>query len=277
MRRIDAHQHFWHYEPVKDAWMNEDMDRIRRDFTPEDLQPVLTKLDFDGSVLVQVAQTDAETEYLLKLAGENNFIRGVVGWVDLKADKIQKKLEMLSTYEKLKGFRHVLQTEPDDMYMLDHKFKRGIKALKEFGFTYDILIYPWHLKHATLLVSLFPEQSFVIDHLAKPFIKVRRIKEWENDIRQIAQHTNVFCKVSGMVTEADIHNWRPADLTPYLDVIFDAFSPERLMFGSDWPVCLIAASYEQWFNLVETYTDNNLTIEQSRAFWGENAIKFYNL
>jgi L-fuconolactonase len=277
MKRIDSHQHFWHYEPVKDAWMNEDMDLIRRDFMPHDLIPLMEQLGFEGTVTVQVAQTEAETAFLLQLAADNPFIKGVVGWVDLKAADIAERLELLSENKKLKGFRHVIQTEPDDRFMLSNEFKRGIGLLRQYGFTYDILIYPKHIKAAIELVKAFPEQPFVIDHLAKPFIKAQEIREWEADIRKIAQLPNVYCKVSGMVTEADLHHWKTADLIPYLDVIFYAFGPDRLMFGSDWPVCLIASTYQQWVDLLDIYTKEALPANQREAFWGGNAIRFYNL
>ncbi len=277
MKRIDSHQHFWYYEPVKDSWMTDDMNLIKKDFMPADLLPVLEGLGFEGCITVQVAQTDAETEFLLKLAEKFSFIKGVVGWVDLKAGDIEAKLQNLSSNRKLKGFRHVLQTEPDDKYVLADDFRGGISTLSKYGFTYDILIYPRHIKYATELVSKYPEQMFVIDHLAKPFIKAQEIKEWEEDIRRIAQIPNIYCKVSGMVTEADLHHWKTEDLLPYLDVIFDAFGPQRLMYGSDWPVCLIASSYDRWVGLLESYADTNLTAEQRLDFWRENAIRFYNL
>jgi L-fuconolactonase len=277
MERIDTHQHFWHYEPVKDSWMSKDMDLIRRDFMPTDLLPVIEALDVKGCVTVQVAQTVAETNFLLKLASENPLIRGVVGWVDLMSKDIESMLEKLSKKKLLKGFRHVLQAEPNDRFMLSPAFRHGIGLLQKYNFTYDILIYPRHLKIARELVQEFPEQPFVIDHLAKPYIKAQSIKEWEADIKRIAQMPNVYCKVSGMVTEADIHHWKPSDLIPYLDTVFYAFGPERLMFGSDWPVCLIASTYEQWVDLLELYTTEALSAQQREAFWAENAIKFYNL
>jgi L-fuconolactonase len=277
MKRIDSHQHFWHYEPVKDAWMNEDMGLIRKDFMPDDLIPLAEQLGFEGSVTVQVAQTAGETDFLLQLAAGNPFIKGVVGWVDLKAADIAERLGRLSENKKLKGFRHVLQTEPDDRFMLSNEFKRGIGLLRQYGFTYDILIYPKHIKAAVELVKAFPEQPFVIDHLAKPFIKAQEIREWEADIRNIARLPNVYCKVSGMVTEADLHRWKTADLIPYLDVAFGAFGPERLMFGSDWPVCLIASTYRQWVDLLDIYTKESLSENQREAFWGGNAIRFYHL
>ena len=277
MERIDAHQHFWYYEPVKDSWMTEDMGLIRRDFMPADLLPVIEALDFKGCVTVQVAQSEAETNFLLKLAAENQMIRGVVGWVDLISKDIGSMLEKLSENKLLKGFRHVLQAEPDDHFMLSPAFRHGIGLLQKYSFTYDILVYPRHLKIARELVQGFPEQQFVIDHLAKPHIKAQSIKEWETDIKRIAQMPNVYCKISGMVTEADLHHWKPSDLIPYLDAVFYAFGPERLMFGSDWPVCLIASTYKQWVDLLELYTMEALSAKQREAFWAGNAIKFYNL
>jgi L-fuconolactonase len=249
---------------------------IRRDFIPKDLSPILEANGFDGCVTVQVDQTEAENDFLLANAASNNFIKGVVGWVDLQAPDVSDRLAALKQHKKLKGFRHILQGEADDAYMLRPTFKNGIGKLAAHGFTYDILIFPRHLKNALRLVREFSNQPFVIDHLAKPYIKAGKIDEWKKDIAAIAEHENVMCKVSGMVTEADWTNWKKADFFPYLEAVVDAFGVNRLMFGSDWPVCLCAAQYEQVVGIVSDYF-SSFSVSEQQAFWGGNASRFYNL
>ena len=238
---IDAHQHFWQYHPDKHSWINEDMAAIRRDFYPADLQPILQQQQIEGCMAVQADQTEAETDWLISLAEKATFIKGVVGWVDLRSATIRERLAHYQQFPIVKGFRHILQGE-DPAFMLQPDFLRGIKALQEFGFTYDILIYPRHFSAAVALVKQCPEQAFVIDHLAKPDIKNRELAEWKKGIEALAAFPNVYCKVSGMVTEADWHQWQPSDLFPYLDTVTNAFGMKRLLYGSDWPVCLVAAS-----------------------------------
>lgn len=276
MKRIDAHQHFWHFDPVRDSWINDEMKTIRRDFLPPDLEPLLQQNDFDGCVAVQASQSEDETDFLLALSKENNFIKGVVGWVDLQAENITDRLSFYKTFGKLKGFRHVLQGEPQRDLMLQPAFKRGIAALQPYGYTYDILIFPDQLQFSTELVAAFPEQKFVVDHIAKPNIKQGAISEWKKSIEQLAAHRNVSCKLSGMVTEADWKGWKQEDFTPYLDVVVNAFGTDRVMFGSDWPVCLVAASYEEVVGLVEAYFSSFSAAEQEK-FWRLNALRFYNL
>lgn len=272
---IDAHQHFWRYHATEHAWITDEMQAIRKDFLPADLAPVLEQNGMNGCVAVQADQSERETDFLVTLATQHDFIKGVVGWVDLRADNIAGRLEHYKRYPVVKGFRHILQGE-DPAFMLQPSFLRGIGRLREFGFTYDVLVYPHHLEAVLSLVQRFPEQPFVIDHLAKPLIKQNIIDDWSDAMRAIAQHPNVFCKVSGMVTEADWHNWKKEDLYPYLDVVTEAFGTNRLLYGSDWPVCLVAASYESMMEPVREYYASFTTEEQENIF-GNNAIQFYHL
>ncbi|MES2328911.1 MAG: amidohydrolase family protein [Bacteroidota bacterium] len=272
---VDSHQHFWKYDPIVHEWINGDMSVIRKDFLPGDLWPVFQQNNIECCVAVQADQSEKETDFLIELANTNPFIKGVVGWVDLRAENIKERLEHYKQYPVVKGFRHILQGE-DPSFMLQPDFLRGIAALQEFGFTYDILIFPKHLSSAIELVKQFPEQPFVIDHIAKPFIKDGLIDDWEKGMQTIAQFPNVYCKISGMVTEADWNNWKPEDFTPYLDIVTEAFGVNRLLFGSDWPVCLVAASYEKMLVLVEDYF-SSFNTEENAGVFGGNASRFYGL
>jgi L-fuconolactonase len=276
MPKIDAHQHFWIFDPVRDSWINDEMSVIQRDFLPGDLEPVLQANGIDGCVAVQADQSEIQNDFLLDLADYNPFIKGVVGWVDLRAGNIEERLEYYSAFDAMKGFRHVLQGEEDRALMLKPAFKSGISKLSKYGFTYDILIFPDQLQYVSEFVSAFPDTKFVIDHIAKPYIKDKKIDDWAADMRKVAQHENLCCKVSGMVTEADWKNHKPADFIPCMDVVFEAFGADRLMFGSDWPVCQVAANYTEMKSIVEQYTIALSATEQAN-FWGDNAIKFYNL
>jgi len=273
---IDAHQHFWKFDPVRDSWINEEMKVIQKDFLPADLEVELRKNGVEGTVVVQSDQSEAENDFQLKNAEENEFIKGIVGWVDLQSMNLAEKLVYYKQYGKIKGFRHVLQGEKDRAFMLKPAFKRGIGMLKRFDFTYDILIFHDQLGFAKELVAEFPEQLFVVDHLAKPLIKNGEIKEWAEKIKQLASHENVYCKISGMVTEADWKNWKQEDFNPYLDVIVEAFGTGRIMFGSDYPVCLVAASYAQVLGIVQTYF-SAFSKDERQQFFAENAKRFYNL
>lgn len=273
---IDAHQHFWVFDPVRDAWITEEMSVIRKDFLPADLAPVLEANGVDGCVAVQADQSETETAFLLDLAAENAFIKGVVGWVDLRSERIDERLEYFAQFPLLKGFRHIVQGEADPEFLLHEDFCRGIKALAKHDFTYDILIYPHQLPAAVQFVRKFPDQRLVIDHLAKPYIKKGELKGWEEQLRAIAEHGHVFCKLSGMVTEADLRNWKPEDFTPYLDVALEAFGTDRLMFGSDWPVCLLAADYPEVKKIVTDHIAHLSTGEQAQIMGG-NAATFYKL
>lgn len=276
MQKIDSHQHFWKFDPVRDAWITEDMSAIRRDFLPEDLGPILQEHGIDGCVTVQADQSRAENEFLLDLAAEHDWIKGVVGWVDLQAPDINEQLASYSELKKLKGFRHVLQGEPQRDFMLRPAFLNGIGVLRKFNFSYDILIFPDQVAFAETLVRKFPDQRFVVDHLAKPYIRDKKLDPWRRDMQRLAALGNVSCKISGMVTEANWHSWKKEDFFPYLDVVVSAFGTDRLLYGSDWPVCLVAASYTEMLAIVTDYFSALSENEQEKIFGG-NATKFYNL
>lgn len=274
--RIDSHQHFWKYHPVKDTWITEDMKVLQQDFLPKDLKPLLQENGMDGCIAIQADQSENETLFLLELAQNNDFIKGVVGWIDLRSTNVESRLNHFSQFNKLKGFRHIVQGEADENFLLQEDFCNGIAQLEKYNFTYDILILPKHLHIAFEFVKKFPNQKFVIDHLAKPDFKQTDFSEWEKGIRELAHFPNVYCKVSGMVTEAHWNNWKQEDFTYCLDVVSAAFGLNRLLFGSDWPVSLLAASYEQSCDIVKNYF-SKFSIDDQNKFWGENARKFYNL
>jgi len=273
---IDSHQHFWRYNPQRDGWITDGMAVLKRDFLPEDLIPELQANHVQATVAVQADQSEKETMFLLELAGRFPQIKGVVGWVDLCSPELPGRLEYFSQFEKLCGFRHIVQSEPDDRYMLREDFVAGVAALQRFNFTYDILIYPKQLRAAVELVAKFPKQRFVLDHMAKPLIRTRTISPWQQQMAELATNPHVYCKMSGLVTEADWQSWREADIRPYLDVVFDAFGPDRLMFGSDWPVCLLAGRYERVKALVVNYI-HELPAEHQEKILGLNAASFYGL
>ncbi len=276
MLKIDAHQHFWRFDPVRDSWINDDMKRIRKDFLPCDLEPVLKHNGIDGCVVVQSDQSTIENIFQLNNGFENDFIKGVVGWVDLQAADIEAQLDYWANFKKLKGFRHILQGEKDRALMLKRKFKNGIGLLSKYNFTYDILILPDQLQYAVKLATTFPQQKFVIDHIAKPLIKSAKINDWKKDMESFSSLDNVYCKVSGLVTEADWENWKQKDMHPYLDVVVETFGMKRLMYGSDWPVCLLAASYKKVLGICHTYF-KSFSQSEKDGFYGGNAIAFYNL
>lgn len=273
---IDSHQHFWKYDPIRLDWINDEMSVLKEDFLPPRLQAVYQEAGVDGCVAVQAEQSEAETDFLLGLAAEYDFIKGVVGWVDLRAPNLGERLMHYHQFPKLKGFRHVVQSEPDPNFMLREDFQRGLAQLHQYDFTYDILIFPNQLPAALETVKNFPNQRFVIDHLAKPYIKAGKITEWAKHMEQIATHPNVCCKVSGMVTEADWKNWKQADFTPYLEVVFNSFSPKRLLFGSDWPVCLLGGSYLAIKEILANFSQQ-CTAEEQALVWGKNAMHFYQI
>jgi L-fuconolactonase len=273
--RVDAHQHFWRFDPVRDAWITPDMSVIRRDFLPDDLQPVLAANDMDACIAVQANQSDAETRFLLDLAKDHDFIRGVVGWVDLRAANLDATLETHAANPRFRGVRHIAQAESDDFLERDD-VARGIGRLEPLGLTYDILVYERQLPAAIALADRLPNQRFVLDHLGKPRIREGALEPWAVRLRDLARRPNVWCKVSGMITEADCAHWRPADLKPYLDTAFEAFGAGRLMFGSDWPVCLVAGDYGRVRAVVDDYTAA-LSATERAAIFGGNAVEFYTL
>jgi L-fuconolactonase len=274
--RIDAHQHFWRYNPDEYGWIDDSMARLRRDFLPSDLQPELERGGFDGCIAVQARQTIEETRWLLELATALQFILGVVGWVDLQSENVRSQLKEFSINPKLLGVRHVVQAEPDDRFMLRPEFLRGVAALDEFGLTYDILIYPRHLPVAAEFVKRFPRHRFVLDHLAKPYIRKQEIEPWRSDLRRLAEFPNVYCKISGMVTEADWGTWTAEQIAPYINVALDCFGAERLMMGSDWPVCTVAASYARTMSLMIEFLKGHSDDERD-AILGGTAAKFWRL
>jgi len=272
---IDAHQHFWKYLPQRDTWITESMKAIRRDFHPDELHDHLRENKIEGCVTVQVDQSEKETEWLIQLARNHSFIKGVVGWTDLQSPGVQARLEYYYQFSELKGFRHIVQAEPDD-FLLQKDFCRGVAFLEQYDFTYDILIYPQQLSAALTFIKKFPNQKFVIDHLAKPVIRQHQIKPWKQQLQQIAMHENVYCKLSGMVTEADWKNWKVTDFKPYMETVLESFGPKRVMYGSDWPVCLLAADYNQQFEIVRSFI-NSFSPAEKKAILGENAARFYHL
>jgi L-fuconolactonase len=274
--RLDSHQHFWHYSAADYPWMTEPLRALRRDYLPADLQPLLAHAKLDGCVAVQARQSLAETRWLLQLAEQHHFIKGVVGWVDLCSASVDEQIAEFCKQPRFVGVRHVVQDEPDDRFLLRPDFQRGLARLSAYDLTYDILIYPRQLAAALELVRCFPAQPFVLDHLAKPEICRGVLSPWREQVRELAQSPHVCCKVSGLVTEAKWQQWRQDDFRPYLDVVFEAFGPERLLFGSDWPVCTLAGSYEQVFALVDEYT-SPLSSTQREGFFGGNAARFYGI
>jgi len=273
---IDSHQHFWKYDAARDTWITEPMHAIRRDFLPDDLAPELTANGIDACVAVQADSSENDTRFLLDLAERDSRIAGVVGWVDLQSPQIEDRLKFFSKFPKLRGFRHVAQAEPDNRFLVRPDFTRGVSRLRDYGFTYDILVLPRQLSAAIELVAMFPEQPFVIDHLGKPDVRTRTSTRWPANIKKLASYPNVYCKLTGLVTEADWYRWKGADFAPYLDAVFEAFGADRLLFGSDWPVCLVAATYGQVRQSIAEYVEKNAPGEKAKIFGG-NAERFYGL
>ncbi|MEO6739500.1 MAG: amidohydrolase family protein [Chthoniobacteraceae bacterium] len=274
--KIDSHHHFWKYSAAEYPWIDDSMAALRRDFLPEDLRQEIAHADIDGVVTVQARQTVEETRWLLELAAQHSFIKGVVGWVPLAEAGVQKELERFAPQPKLRAVRHVVQAEPDDRFILGADFNRGIALLKQFGLVYDILILERHLAPALEFVDRHPQQVFVLDHIAKPRIKDGALEPWRANIRDIARRQNVFCKVSGMVTEADWKTWSEEQMRPYFDVVLEAFGPKRLMFGTDWPVCLAASGYSRWVELVRKFSAR-LSADEQDCLFGKTAVQAYGL
>jgi L-fuconolactonase len=272
--RIDSHQHFWKYNPAHQTWMTEPMKELRRDYLPGDFQPLLEGAGFGGSVAVQARQMPEETEWLLQLSDRYPFIKAVVGWVDLRSPKVEAQLAKYSARPKLRGVRHVVHDEPDDKFMLRPEFQRGLSLLREFGLAYDLLLFPKHLTAAIQLVETFPDQRFVLDHIAKPEIKERRISPWREDLEALARHENVYCKLSGMVTEASWGRWQRQDFLPYLDIVIAAFGTQRVMVGSDWPVCTLSGNYSSVMGIVIDYVQQ-FPANVREDILGNNCGRFY--
>jgi L-fuconolactonase len=273
---IDCHQHFWEYDPARHSWISDKMKILRRDYLPANLESSLKAGGIEGSVAVQAYMSESETDYLLQCAAGHSFIKGVVGWVNLCGAGVQERLEYFSKNPLLKGIRHIVQDEPDDFFMLRPDFQNGINLLSRYGLCYDILVYPRQLPAAIELVRRFPEQRFVLDHIAKPQISNSIDPQWEWHIRQLGGLPNVFCKLSGMVTETQGFRWNREEFYPFMDIVMQAFGPDRLMFGSDWPVCLLAATYEEVKGIVTTYLQA-FTQKERQAVMGSNAVCCYGL
>lgn len=273
--KIDAHQHFWQYNARRDAWITNEMSVLKRDFLPEDLQPLLQLHRFDGCIAVQADTSEKETRFLLDLAEQHSFIKGVVGWLDLCDAEIDERLKYFSKYEKLKGLRHIVQGEPNG-FMLRADFQQGIAALEKYNLTYDLLIFPNQFEEAIELVDTFPNQKFILDHCAKPLIKGEKIKAWQEHIEQLSVFENVACKVSGLTTEANWSSWNKDTINPYLDVVFNSFGTKRTLFGSDWPVSLLAGNYAETLDLIEDYIAEFSEVEQQHVM-GLNAKNWYRL
>lgn len=275
-KKIDAHQHFWEYNPQEYGWIDDSMRLLKRSFLPEDLAALTKSCGIQGVVSVQARQSLTETNWLLDLAEANRFVLGVVGWVPLTDPALEEMLSELLERKKFKGVRHVIEDEPDDQFILGKEFGKGVAKLHSHNLTYDLLIFERHLPQTIQFVDRHPNQVFILDHVAKPRIKDTMIQPWRDNLIKLAKRKNVYCKISGMATEADWHTWNKQQLRPYLDTAISAFGPERLMFGSDWPVCLTAVDYARWVELAHEFTSDLSEDEQARIFGG-TAIEAYNL
>lgn len=273
--RIDSHQHFWKYDPKRQEWITQEMKAIRKNFLPEDLSPLLSEHSMDGCIAVQADESIRETAFLCDLAAEYDFIKGVVGWVDLGADDLDGQLDQFANQSKLKGYREVLQSKNED-YMLRPEFIRGISKLGKRGYSYDILVFANQLEATFHFVKKAPEQLFVIDHLAKPNVKLGIWREWKKEMSLLAERDYMYCKLSGLITEADWKNWTKESLQVYLDTSLELFGPKRLMFGSDWPVCLVAGQYSQVIEIIEEFI-SSLSPSEKAQIMGKTAAEFYRI
>jgi len=274
--RIDAHQHFWLFEPVKDAWITDDMQAIRRNFMPTDLAQVLKDNRMDGVIAVQADQSERETQFLLDLSTMYAMVKGIVGWVDLQSEAIGDRLRHFGQYPLVKGFRHIVEAESDPDFLMRPAVLNGIKHLTEQGYTFDLLVRPKHHAATLACVEANPGQRFVLDHMAKPNVRTRAFDDWAAFIEKLAAFPNVWCKISGLMTEADWKNWKPDDFAPYISHAVSRFGKDRVMFGSDWPVCLLAGSYADSIRIAAEQL-SDFSPEEKEGFWGGNAVKFYNI
>lgn len=275
-KKIDAHHHLWRYSADEYGWIDETMIALQRDFLPSDMTTEMRAAGVDGAIAVQARQTLEETRWLLEMAEQNDVISGVVGWAPIASERFAASLEEFRDRSKLKGLRHVVQAEPDDYYLLREDFNRGISGLLETGLVYEVLIYERHLPQAIEFVDRHPNQAFVLDHIAKPRIRDGVLEPWAARMRELAKRENVSCKVSGVVTEADWKGWTLEGIRPYLDVVAKEFGPQRMMVGSDWPVCLVASGYARWFGVLEEYFAGFSTQDREAVFGG-NAARVYGL
>jgi len=274
--RIDAHQHFWKYNPIKHSWISDEMSAIRKDFGPVELYQVLQETQLDGSIAVQVDETTDETSYLFDLAAENKFIKAVVGWVDLRSEGIEERLQVFQNQSKLAGFRAIMQGQEDDAYLSNPVFLKNIKLLAKYDYTYDLLIFHNQLPSLIRFTDKLPDNKLILDHIAKPDIKNRNIKAWKENIKILAAHPNIYCKLSGIITEADIKRWTYDDIIPYIETVAEYFGVDRICFGSDWPVCIVAGTYHQVYDTIDKFSAQ-LNKQDREKLFGDNTAKFYNL
>lgn len=273
---IDAHHHLWQFNEKDYGWMDKSMQVLKRDYLPDDLEEEIKKAGVVGTVVVQARQSLEETQWLLELSEKHPFIKGVVGWVDLCSPDLEKQLERFTKNPKLVGVRHVIHDEADDDFMLRPSFVKGIEKLSDYNLAYDLLLFPKHLERAIELVSMFPDQRFVLDHISKPFIKAGMMQPWKEDMRALAAMPNVWCKISGMVTEADLGEWKYEDFIPYMEVVCEAFGTDRVMLGSDWPVCRLAGEYNQVMGIPFRFFEK-LDSEIKEMILYKNAVNCYQL
>lgn len=272
---IDAHVHFWNFDPVRDAWITGEMKKLQRDFLPEHLSEGFNENKIDGCIAVQAGQNESETIFLTELSAKNTNIKGIVGWVDLQDAKVTERLEYFSQFPVIKGWRHIVQSEPVG-FLSRENFHRGIQALSGFDYTYDLLVYPHQLPEALEFVSAFPRQKIIIDHFAKPDIKKGKADEWKKFMKEMALNPNVYCKLSGLFTETTWKEWNESDFYPYLDTVVECFGTDRLVFGSDWPVLQLSGTYNQWKKLIDHYFER-FPVEEKKKIFGLNAVQFYQL
>ncbi|MEH7380492.1 amidohydrolase family protein [Bacillus sp. JJ1533] len=275
--RIDAHQHFMKYNPAEYPWVSDENHMLKSVFMPDDLYPIMKNANMDGTIAVQARQSIEETEWLLDLADQYDWIKGVVGWLDICSPDFENQLQKYINLPKLKGIRHVIHDEPDDSFMLSDRFLRGMDILQNYDLTYDLLIFERHLPQTIQLVKQFPNQKFVIDHIGKPLMNTKEPSAfWKEHIEELAGFNNVYCKISGLVTEPKYENWRAEDFTPYLDILFTLFRPNRLMIGSDWPVCTVRSDYQSVMSIVTNYI-SSFTAEEKEYVLGRSCAEFYGL
>ena len=274
--RIDAHHHLWRYLPPGPAWMADGMEGLRRDFLIEDLRAVTAEVGVTGTIVVETERTVEETGWLSQAAASDDLIRGVVGWAPLTSPAVVAELERIASLPKMKAIRHPIHDESDDQFVLRDDFNRGVAALKQFDLRYDILIFERHLPQTIQFVDRHPDQVFILDHVAKPRIRDRAFSPWRENMRELARRSNVYCKVSGMVTEADWHTWSDESVSPYIEIVVEAFTPNRLMFGSDWPVMTLASSYGRWMATIQSAIAQ-LSVTEKERILGGTSVEAYGL
>ena len=274
--RIDAHQHFWKYAPTTHGWINDEMAVIRRDFLPNDLETILSKHHIDGTIAVQADESIQETEFLLSLSDKHDFIKAVVGWIDLRSHQAIDQMMQFKQYKKLAGFRCIMQGQSDEAYFNNEIFKKNLALLKDFDYTYDLLVYHHQLTSLLKFIEEIPENRLMLDHIGKPDIKEKNYSKWKENIFELAVHPGIYCKLSGMITEANYSTWTYDDLVPYMDAVGEAFGIDRICFGSDWPVCLVAGDYDKMIGVVEKWA-SQLNQHDYNQLFGLNTSKFYNI